>query len=625
MLTSEQQRKKPKRSKIRYTEYYDLQDTFDRLYVDSVNGKVFTNLVSLMSSEKNIKLAYRSIKRNTGSMTSGVDGRTISDFAKLSEHGYVTLIQRKFNCYHPNAVRRVEIPKENGKMRPLGIPTMVDRLVQQCVKQVMEPICEAKFYDHSYGFRPDRSAENAIARCNQIMQLCHMHYVVDIDVKSFFDNVCHEKLIRQVWYLGIHDKKLLCIIREMLKAPIILPNGEIQHPDKGTPQGGILSPLLSNIVLNELDWWIASQWELMPTHNNIKEQFSPIGSRIRSNKYRGLRCGKLKEMFIVRYADDFKIFCRKRSDALKVFDATKLWLKERLGLDISPEKSKVVNLKRQYSDFLGIKLKVFKRCKSWVVKSHICDKAMKRLKIDLTGKVKAIQHISDERRQFYAIMRFNASVLGMHNYYRMATRVGEDFRKINFPLMITMHCRLKGLSKEGKLDKSSIWKQYGRSRQVRYLHGHPLVPIAYICHSKALSKKRSINRYTPAGRAEKHINLEIDTEVMLWLMRNPTQDGTIEYADNRISLFAGQYGRCSVTGEKLMPHFTHCHHIMPLAVGGMDEYANLTLVTTDVHTLIHAVHMETILQYMEKLRLDASQLVKLNKLRKQVSLPPIAA
>lgn len=206
MLTSE--RKKPKRSKIRYAEYYDLQKTLDSLYADSSKGKVFTHLMELISSKENIRMAYRTIKGNTGSGTAGVDERTIQDLAKLSEERYVALIQRQFKSYHPRPVRRVEIPKPNGKTRPLGIPTIVDRIVQQCVLQVLEPICEAKFYDHSYGFRPNRSTEHAIARCNQLIQLSNLHYVVDIDIKGFFDKVlvqpesqagdllCHHALYR---------------------------------------------------------------------------------------------------------------------------------------------------------------------------------------------------------------------------------------------------------------------------------------------------------------------------------------------------------------------------------------------------------------------------------------------
>uniref|UniRef100_UPI0021C7A813 reverse transcriptase domain-containing protein n=1 Tax=Enterococcus faecium TaxID=1352 RepID=UPI0021C7A813 len=136
-----------------------------------------------------------------------------------------------------------------------------DRIAQQCILQVLEPICEAKFNNHSYGFRPNRSAEHAIADCMARMNQSHMEYVVDVDIKGFFDEVNHTKLMRQIWSMGIRDKQLLLIIRKMLRAPVVLPNGKLIYPTKGTPQGGILSPLLANINLNEFDWWIANQWE----------------------------------------------------------------------------------------------------------------------------------------------------------------------------------------------------------------------------------------------------------------------------------------------------------------------------------------------------------------------------
>ena len=133
-----------------------------------------------------------------------------------------------------------------------GIPCIWDRLVQQCIKQVMEPICEAKFSDNSYGFRPNRSVEHAMQRTYTMLQRMNLHYVIEFDIKGFFDNVNHSKLVRQIWALGIHDKQLIFIIKRILKAPIRMPDGTTLIPDKGTPQGGIISPLLANIVLNEL-------------------------------------------------------------------------------------------------------------------------------------------------------------------------------------------------------------------------------------------------------------------------------------------------------------------------------------------------------------------------------------
>jgi len=149
----------------------------------------------------------------------------------------------------------------------------------------------AKFHNHSFGFRPNRSTEHAKAMMHRMINLQSLHFVVDIDIKGFFDNVDHGKLLKQIWTMGIQDKKLLCIISAMLKAEIV----GVGIPSKGTPQGGILSPLLSNIVLNELDWWVSDQWESFET------------SRLYTgwNKYRALRQGtKLKECYVIRYADD---------------------------------------------------------------------------------------------------------------------------------------------------------------------------------------------------------------------------------------------------------------------------------------------------------------------------------
>ena len=161
--------------------------------------------------------------------------------------------------------------------------------------------------------------------------------------------------------IGIRDKKLLCIIKEMLKAPVVLPNGEKTYPARGYSARRYFIAVACKHRMNELDWWIASQWEQMPTRTKFKTRNNAQGTEIKSHAYRALRRSRLKEMHAVRYADDFKIFCASHEDAVRAYKATELWLKDRLGLEISPDKSKVVNLKRQYSDFLGFKLKVRKK------------------------------------------------------------------------------------------------------------------------------------------------------------------------------------------------------------------------------------------------------------------------
>ena len=382
----------------------------------------------------------------------------------------------------------------------------MDRLIQQCILQVMEPICEAKFCDTSNGFRPNRGVENALAQAEKHMQTSNLHIVIDIDIKGFFDNVNHGKLLRQIWAMGIHDKKLLCIISAMLKAEV----AGIGFPEKGTPQGGIISPLLSNIVLNELDWWITSQWVGMPTRHEYSGKIHENGTKDQSKKYRELRKTKLKECYIVRYADDFKIFCKKHSDAVKLLEATKAWLKDRLGLDISPEKSKIVNLKHDYSDFLGFRIKVHKGTgNKYVVISHIAPKALDRIKDTAKEKVKAIQHSSDEIEEYKVINDYNSFIMGIHNYYRMATAASPDIQQLAFEIKIAIKNRLQERVQQRKDQNIPTYaKRYAKSKEIRFIGKNILLPIGYIQHHPPIHKKKSVNKYTADGRAEIHKNLE---------------------------------------------------------------------------------------------------------------------
>lgn len=616
-------KKAQKRNTLRYAEYYDLTATFDRLYADSKTGKIFTNLVEIISSRDNILLAYRELKRNKGSMTAGTDKLNIRDIEKIPTKNFVRIVQKKLNWYAPRPVKRVEIPKDNGKTRPLGIPSIWDRIVQQCILQVLEPICEAKFHERSNGFRPNRSTEHAIAQCMRMIQIQDLHFVVDIDIEGFFDNVNHAKLRKQMWTMGIRDKSLLCIVTKMLKAPIVMPDGKTVFPERGTPQGGVLSPLLSNIVLNELDWWIASQWEIMPMPS-VPQNFNPNGGRNRGNENKAMRKTALKEMYLVRYADDFKIFCRKRSDANKAYLATKIWLAERLKLTVNDEKSKVVNLKKSYTDFLGFKLKAVSNGGKYKVRSHMSDKSFRKTQDLLNTLVQGIQNPENEQEAHKAINRFNAAVIGKHQYYQIATCVYEDFDRIAFRVNKTMKNRLKGrLKKTGKCRRGYIWDTYGKSAQMRYADGYPIVPIAFIQTRNAMHMKRGTCNYTKEGRALIHKPLGVDLSILKALMLEDMKHYTVEYMDNRISLYAAQYGKCAVTGKHLEKDEIHCHHKTLKCFGGDDRYENLVIVHCDVHVLIHAKSQETIEKYLCIVHPTKEQLKKLNKLRVLARLPEI--
>ena len=622
--------KAQKKTKLRHAEYYDFQEIQDKLYTGSQKGKEFKHLVEIIALPENIRLAYRNIKANHGSKTAGTDGRTIKDLERLSDEKLVALVQRKLDWYQPQSVRRVEIPKGNdpAKVRPLGIPTILDRLIQQCVLQILEPICEAKFHEHSYGFRPNRCQEHAIALVYKNIQVSHCYFVVDIDIKGFFDNVSHGKLLKQMWTLGIRDKKLLSIVSAMLKAEV----AGIGFPEKGTPQGGIISPLLSNIVLNELDWWVASQWEEFPTRKKYATGTNYNGSENKGNKYKMLRdYTTLKEVTCVRYADDFKLFTKNYQQAKKLFYAVQDWLKGRLGLDISPEKSKIVNLRKQYSEFLGLRIKAAnhgsKQKPNYVVESHIKEKSIEKISECMKRLIHDIEFPGPGKRaEHAAVARFNAYVFSAHNYYDMATMVCHDLHPLAFSVHKSLKARLRKRLKTAKQARKKklrypipdfIKERYGDSDQLRFVRGYALIPIGYVKHRNPMMKRRVINSYTTEGREAIHKKLgrNIDTNIMHYLMRNPIPYRSAAYNDNRISLYCAQFGKCAITGEKLEIGNIHCHHKLPKHLGGSDEYKNLVIVSESVHRLIHATNPETIRKYLQKLNLDAKQLRKLNKLR----------
>lgn len=348
--------------------------------------------------------AWRRVKRNKGS--GGVDGQTIEKI--VMEYGesrflneiYLSLKQKN---YHPAPVRRTHIPKGDGKTRPLGIPTIKDRVVQMATKLVIEPIFEADFTDFSFGFRPKRSAKQALAQIRKASK--NSNWVVDVDIKGYFDNINQEKLMKLVEQ-RISDRRVLKLIRKWLEAGV-MEDDQFYETELGTPQGGVISPLLANIYLNYMD----KIWE---------KKFTHLGT-------------------LTRYADDFVIMCRTKQQALESIQVI-LAIMDKLDLTLSKEKSKLVNIwdGKDGFDFLGFhhrKFPVYNKGGSRIpVLTHIpSKKAMKKMRQNIK------KYAGQRNRLFWnlndMVEGLNQKIRGLRNYYGITPMAKKWLNRIDWYIL----------------------------------------------------------------------------------------------------------------------------------------------------------------------------------------------
>ena len=262
-----------------------------------------SKLLDEILSNDNMNLAFKSVKANKGAY--GVDEVTLDDLSEYIKDNWKDIKSKiEERKYYPLPVRRVQIPKPNGTKRNLGIPTVMDRVIQQAMVQVLSPICEEHFSNYSYGFRPHRSCEMAITKVLEFMNDGYT-YIVDIDLEKFFDNVPHDKLMSYVHEI-INDGDTESLIFKYLKAGVMV-NGKYEKSTLGTPQGGNLSPLLSNIYLNILD----------------KEL-------------------EARNLHFTRYADDCVILVKSEASAKRVMESITKWIEKKLGLKVNVTKTKIV-------------------------------------------------------------------------------------------------------------------------------------------------------------------------------------------------------------------------------------------------------------------------------------------
>ncbi len=368
----------------------------------------FTNLYSLMTWDYWIREAADAVLARPGSSTAGIDGTTRDQFLANYEDNIQHIVDSlKHKTYEPLPVRRTYIPKANGKKRPLGIPVLRDRIVQEALRAILDPIYESDFRPFSYGFRKGRCTMDAIA---VIMSLTgptqKYYYVIEGDIKSYFDTVHHRKLL-SILKKRIADRDIIALIWKFLRAGV-MEEGLFARTETGVPQGGVFSPLLANIYLNEFDKWFEEKWHLSP-YEQHRRRLAGGGN------YR-----------LIRYADDFVILSNDRAAGVEQVKAeVKAFLETELALEMSAEKSMTTHVNEGF-DFLEFNIH---RCKPegrWVVHLRPTVKAKERIKRRIKNLTTRGWTWMDE---YTRLTTLNAVVKGWAEYYRY-TSLLEDIEEI---------------------------------------------------------------------------------------------------------------------------------------------------------------------------------------------------
>ena len=418
-----------------------LREIQDKLYqhskeVYNAGGRpAFKGLLEIMSAEATIITAIHNIKSNKGSEVPGVDFKTMrKDYLERPYQWVIKDIQSAFKHFEAQKIRRKYIDKpRKAEKRPLGIPTIRDRIVQECMRIVLEPILEAQFFEHSYGFRPMRDTAMALERIKLVSHISGKYWIVEGDISKCFDHIDHSILLKRLYHLGIKDRRVLQIIKAMLKAGIM---DECTVNEFGTPQGGIISPLLANVYLDIMDEWVTKQWE----HKKTQHLYRSPG-----NKRRMLYQTSLIPGWLVRYADDFVIITDTRAHAEQWKAKLQAFLQSKLKLTLSTEKTLITDVRRKHVHFLGYEFKMIPgNSRTGYITKTIPDRERLQRKVDsIAESIKKIPQNYSKEQFVGEINRINSQIRGVIQYYQCCTWVNVAVQQHSHRLQLVAKRRLK--------------------------------------------------------------------------------------------------------------------------------------------------------------------------------------
>lgn len=521
--------------------------------VDKYAGRI-RNLMDLLHQPQWIAAACDRVLQRSRGKAAGVDRVTAADFHKKRRTELERLrLELKQGTYQPQPLRRVMIPKANGKLRGLGIPCLRDKIVQEAIRMALEPIYEAEFHDSSYGFRPNRSTHHAVFRCQQMMQK-GFTWVIEGDVKACFDEISHQAILGCLRE-KVMDNAFLELIGRLLKSGVSI-DGVVHPTEKGVPQGGVVSPLLANVVLNKLDWFLHAQGR----HGNARDRASQAG---RPN------------VRFARYADDWCVFITRASKpyAERLRDRIAEFLALHCGVSLSMEKTRITHV-RDGLDFLGfhLQLGIGQRGK-FVPKIKVPRKALAQAVFRLNEALRwrPLQESAAAR-----IVRGSAVVLGWSNYYKIA----HDFsRAANWLDYQAFWIAAKALCRKFDLSTAQCLRKYGTENCIS-LNG--ILTLRRAQDVQMVWRQQAPEPYRP-GTGCYLEDVDWEVELRLYDRRRP---GSMDF--KVFALFRDGY-RCRQCGTRVTYEDSHADHIKPINSFASYEQAHFL---ENIQTLCLICHKE---------------------------------
>lgn len=578
--------------------FVDMEQRFNDFSSNKINLRALHVMVYDIN---NVALALRQLSKSKGRMALGPDGTNIKtlepySIAELAEIVKDRLFQKKMDY-----VRRTYIPKgKSGKMRPLGICSIWDKLVEKCIQLVVEPYCETKFVPSSFGFRPQVSTHNALAKVK--CQCQTMPYVLSVDLKDYFGTIDPDVAYRELWHIGVKDQVILNYIYRFVKKGYFEDSCKIEDPH-GTPQGSILGPLISNVYLHRFDVWLRDQGDKW--HDPTVKKFHSHGHKRENMERTNLKIG-----IHVRYADDILVLCKDCDDAVRFKYSITKYLIGRMKLEINEEKTKIYDLTHEKMKYLGYEFYAFKRNRKnpqHNVKYLIANSLPKAKADEIVEQCRVLLRAIRKSPTYQTVHDWNTYVVGLHNYYKGMNKFCDDFSEIGWRIRKlfyhTMSKRVKFTTEQSYKNNfmQGAYRTWGKDGYYCF-DNYPVFEILWANWDSGLiaAPKGKVTRENPYAYGEKKHKPGVSLEEIGYLVETSTYIKNSRLAMFRISKYSSVKGVSYLSGERVPVDEYHCHHIIPRNKGGTNDFNNLCVLSETEHRILHSSSPERLYSMFPK-------------------------